>query len=338
MLKKWIGFTICILIVSSILGCSSVSEELERIDSLQFDDTKYDVETRYVMSRGNLARAGSVYYVNKGYLWYYDDETDTMGKLCGKAECMHDSMTCNAYTGARAVGGVQIYDGKLYFMRGNTIVCTDFAGNNLENVMMLPVGNATLSNPEWVIHRGELFFRKNEHIVDRANPRKDLKITRQQLGDYTNVESVFEVIDSTAWGDWMLRGDQMFIDLSYGAWGKREFYMYDLNTREIITLIDEKFNGYIVDYQVDDESFTFLGRTLDETYILKYDLKSKKNTKIFKRKESDMDFSSQMSNDGKWILIYDTQETMVKGQPTLYCDVYSIDYSKTPHNTCKIIV
>ena len=69
----------------------------------------YDVQKEYVHSGGNFAKNGSIYYVKVGtWLFYYDEVTSTSGKLCGKAECLHNDKQCNAYIGDGV--GLQVYD------------------------------------------------------------------------------------------------------------------------------------------------------------------------------------------------------------------------------------
>ena len=49
---------------------------------------------------------------------YYDDETKSEGILCGKPECTHEEMTCNAFI--QSPMGIQVYDHHLYWLSGAT--------------------------------------------------------------------------------------------------------------------------------------------------------------------------------------------------------------------------
>ena len=133
----------------------------------------------------------------------------------------------------------------------------------------------------------------------------------------------------------MIQDDKLFLDVSYGAWGKREFYMYDLEKGELTKLIDEKFNGYIEDYLVDEEGITFLGRTWDEHYVFRYSFIEKTKKEWF-RVKTELDTNSRLSTDGKYVIIYDTKNIKVEDTEKLCGKIFDIHNGKTPICTYEI--
>ena len=148
-------------------------------------------------------------------------------------------------------------------------------------------------------------------------------------------EVLIEIPDMRALDNWLIQDNKLFLDVSYGAWGKREFYMYDLEKGELTKLIDEKFNGYIADYLVDEEGITFLGRTWDQHYIFRYDFAEKTEEEWF-RVKTELDTNSRLSSDGKYVIIYDTENIKKDGKDVLCGKVYEVHNDKTPVGAYEI--
>ena len=100
---------------------------------------EYDAPPDYFESRERIAKKGTIYYIysySTMYLYYYDESTGVSGKLCGKAECMHDNTDCNAYMPFSM--NFQIYNGYIYWLEdGNALYRCDMTGNNREIVQYL---------------------------------------------------------------------------------------------------------------------------------------------------------------------------------------------------------
>lgn len=94
MLKKI--FVICIFLSLACCSCTQEGQE-----DIVFDD----VQSEYAMSNGSLCKEGTIYYATaNNRLFYYDEKTKTSGLLCGRADCSHDDMNCDAYIDSSGAG------------------------------------------------------------------------------------------------------------------------------------------------------------------------------------------------------------------------------------------
>ena len=71
----------------------------------QTDAVFEDAQSEYATSNGSLCKEGTVYYAAANHrLLYYDEATKTSGLLCGRADCSHDDMNCDAYIDSSGAG------------------------------------------------------------------------------------------------------------------------------------------------------------------------------------------------------------------------------------------
>ena len=171
-------------------GCSLGSEAFPQnlLRSQSFLE-EYDVQPEYVMSENTFYNDHSVYYTcMNDWLYYYDTKTGSGGKVCGKAECNHDTASCNAYLG-EGVSGVQVYDGKLYWLVLSfggvnetipEIYRSDPNGENRERYRVLE-GNASIGNCRFYIHRGSVYVGFVAGAVEAGDVENELRITRYSM-------------------------------------------------------------------------------------------------------------------------------------------------------------
>ncbi len=58
-----------------------------------------------------------IYFTHDSFIYYADNGLDTFIKLCGRADCTHNSEDCNAYV--KGAASLSFYRGYLYVMSGN---------------------------------------------------------------------------------------------------------------------------------------------------------------------------------------------------------------------------
>ena len=121
---------------------------------------------QYAESQGRVVKVDTVYYIysyDTRFLYYYDENSGVSGKLCGKAECLHEDTSCNAYLGFTM--NMQVYDGYIYWLEsGHMLYRADLAGNGRELVRDLQKEGAYY----FTIHRGYLYLREYRGEVQGA--------------------------------------------------------------------------------------------------------------------------------------------------------------------------
>jgi hypothetical protein len=156
MKRKLFAFLLVCLIM--LCGCHNKSEKLNKEDNVtQFADS-YDWvagESPVVDQRMGLKRAGvnnadyaispnGVYYIYKSmaqteaisysYVLYSDHDSDTVIKLCGRADCDHSNPDCNACISEG--NNIYYYEGYLYAVSGMGGSMEGFAGAGCKLIRM----------------------------------------------------------------------------------------------------------------------------------------------------------------------------------------------------------
>ncbi len=179
MRKVTVFFIFLFIVMNGGCGSEALSKNLLRSQSFL---EEYDVQPEYVMSENTFYNDHSVYYTcMNDWLYYYDTKTGSSGKVCGKAECNHDTDSCNAYLG-ELVSGIQVYDGKLYWTSGIVLYRSDLNGENRETYRVLEGSDATM-NYRFYIHRGSVYVSFITIGIEEGDTRNELRITRYSMED-----------------------------------------------------------------------------------------------------------------------------------------------------------
>lgn len=125
-MKKCIQFIIVLFFLTFVVGCST--QETVEVTETQIQYDWMVGESPISSQRTGLFRSGlcivdhevtssGTYFVYNDYILYSDDNSDSVIKLCGRADCTHNNTDCNAYI----EDGSQIscYEGYLYAVTGN---------------------------------------------------------------------------------------------------------------------------------------------------------------------------------------------------------------------------
>lgn len=172
-IKKWLGKSVS-CIHSAVTNPGFQTEEYL---------AQYDMKNEYTQAQGMIDKENGIYYfcpLGSVYVYYYDEETDTQGKLCAKPECTHEDASCNAYLGVSNIG-IQIYDHSLYWIQGGSLYRMDLNGENHEEVRTIDVLYGV--DPLFAVHRGFLYTFVLQNEVQQGDSEMTLWIRRYSLDD-----------------------------------------------------------------------------------------------------------------------------------------------------------
>lgn len=158
---------LCLLCLS---GCQTSNlppptdqDTADREFSDSFDAIGYDTESGIWFSDSILS-----YFDSGGYLYFYDDASRQVIRLCGKTNCSHDSPNCDAYFGDYIhAPTIQSYAGSVYLWRSvniagsgvtDELVCADPDGSGHKDLGQLITRDFPSFVSESVIYDGFLYF------------------------------------------------------------------------------------------------------------------------------------------------------------------------------------
>ncbi|MBQ7344911.1 MAG: hypothetical protein IJW45_02480 [Oscillospiraceae bacterium] len=185
-MKKRISYVLFLLLIVFLLGCQNEQIQPDVTRPKETEPTAtYDWmagESPVENVRMGVTRVGvnkvyhavsstGVYFMGKEskssdpYIWYVDNGTDTLVKLCGRPDCVHDSSDCNAYVYEGTL--LSYYEGHLYAVSGSNsdeeckLLRMDPDGSNRVTALDL-LSFAKENGGEWVtcemITEGYLLF------------------------------------------------------------------------------------------------------------------------------------------------------------------------------------
>ena len=188
------------------------------------------------------------------YIYYYDESSDSYGKLCGKAECTHDSKKCNAYIEVWK-STLQVYDGALYFIGdGGTLYRMELTGDAREEVMRLPAGNT--ANFKVVLHRGYVYYSEIKEVVEAGQSRYDYILRQARIGQADSSKVLIErkIDKGIPLEHWWIIGNTLYqyvadvFSLDNGVISA--FYQYDIKSGELKVLQDGETPWSMTSYLV----------------------------------------------------------------------------------------
>lgn len=114
------------------------------------------------------------YLQNEGLLYFFDNELGRMIVVCGKPECPHNDVDCNAWINSKLLS---YCDGKLYYAQGDAIHNSyiTLCSMNLDGTDHTDVQVIHISEPSWRVNcadpifvNGIVYFMERDHSVYRA--------------------------------------------------------------------------------------------------------------------------------------------------------------------------
>ena len=200
-----------------------------------------------------------VYYALMGkWILYYDVKSGISGKLCGKNECDHTTMQCNAFINWQ-MPTLQIYDRHLYWIEGGTLCRMELNGENRETVRKISVPRNNF-DPLFVIHRGYVYFGVSDTQVKEGTSSDHYTITRYELENAEKEgEILFEKDYNGSFVEWRLCGNTMyilvddFVSNEGTAIYNREFYRYTAQ-KGLEELWNKKEDEWsLIDFSISEE-------------------------------------------------------------------------------------
>lgn len=114
------------------------------------------------------------YLQNEGLLYFFDNELGRMIVVCGKPECPHNDVDCNAWINSKLLS---YYDGKLYYENGDAIHNSydTLCSMSLDGTDHTDVQVIQISEPNWRVNcadpifvNGIVYFMERDHSVYRV--------------------------------------------------------------------------------------------------------------------------------------------------------------------------
>ena len=181
MYKKILLLCLCLFLAA----CSNAPDPASSLLlDPQFDTEEFlpDYDFRNgVKKESRACESEDAYYLlsdNNLYLHYLDKDTGTSGVLCGKPECSHSSIECNAYLAGG--GNLMFYDGYVYWVQQGTLLYRMRPdGTERELVQSLRGG---ISNSVW-LHRGYVYAVQAVSRVVEGENQSLIRLTQAILGD-----------------------------------------------------------------------------------------------------------------------------------------------------------
>lgn len=237
----------------------------------------YDMDNRFLQAgtRGRLVETANAYYLVPSipYIMFVDKQSLLCGPLCGKPECAHNDIDCNAYIDAAFC--LSRYDGKLYFASGDTLYKMDLDGTNREQVLKFGqpsyindsggserVGSTV--NYKVSLHRGYIYRTWMEYVVNDGVPgvRMYAESIKTDSGERT------AIFDRTYPGNnavdtYQIRfsGNHLYMMLKKYTEETRtysfELYDWDSKTRRMTALADGDISAS--DFWVGDDGYIYIG-------------------------------------------------------------------------------
>lgn len=133
---------------------------------------------------------------NTQLIVYTDKATGISLPLCGKPECLHNDVTCNASAGPLGIAGLAVYDGKLYWgLCGNSVIQRmnlDGTGRETVCATSLNFRENMNANPMVMFHRGYYYMAGTKHQLIINGKAASLVTVRAQPLDGGDSVTILE--------------------------------------------------------------------------------------------------------------------------------------------------
>lgn len=290
---------ICIVLILTLFcGCTATSDsqsesEMNLLLNEKFDTEEelpaYDMQNQYARFRVACESEKGYYFKTdrSSFLYFYDKESEVVGKLCGRLECSHDSPSCNAYIFDRC--GICYYENKIYFRELDEklrpiLYAMDPDGTNLHKIQILK-SDLDGTNPMMRIHRGYIYTAviKNE-VKDGENSSRVI-VQREILGQEGAQPVVIyeEKLETSGYIDFYLQaeGNRLYLliyNQNTNSEARLTVYVYDTKTGKLDVVGEETYKDvFVSDFLVQGHTaYIALYKGEDIGYLLSCDLKEKK--------------------------------------------------------------
>lgn len=144
------------------------------------------------------------YYVqNEGLLYFFDNALGKMIVVCGKPECPHNDVDCNAWINSKLLS---YYNGKLYYAQGDSIHNSyiTLCSMNLDGTDHTDVQVIQMAEPGWRVNcaapifvNGVIYFMEPDHSIYRVGLGQDVKNAVMLISSEQE-----KMLDTSGWKFW----------------------------------------------------------------------------------------------------------------------------------------
>jgi hypothetical protein len=340
-------FTVFIAAVILIYVFSHKNKEAEiaiNYDKLNVGETEGDDTSQNYWNTDEshmVAAAENGYYfmTNTGsYIMYFDIESNEVIPVCAKADCAHNTESCNAYVGdEKKVSGIYYYQGYLYYMpvKNGMAVLTrmDASGGDRKEIAEL-IPNEGNNNFIQLMFHGDCVYvydclshihsneEYTEHIwevsLNDGSKRSIYEITGVNL-TVKNVKSFGDKLFFMVQQSWEEKKDD---EIGIACAKSLGVFAYDYNTDTVETISENNINDY---YIVPEENRFYYFVTGSGLYVS--DL-SAGAEKLLMKSTDTMDMCN-LSYDGKYLYVTNAKWmsylTFVLDRDETKCMVMTLD-------------
>ncbi len=268
-----------------VTACSKVKKN--NMDTSSLDGYQFDYDNNgYFEGDGVIAKGtNGYYYIDGGFINYYDNQKQTNVKLCSKANCNHNNSECMAY--AMDIYSIYMYNGYIYGVttsenESNTyaLLRMDIDGGNRFVIGKIESKGET---PKLVFAGNYTYYTISDNVVDDTEHMA--AIYRMSLTDGT-LEAAYETTGvNMVIGGVKAYGEQVYFlikKLVVNEKGEHSLkgdglFVIDVSTNESRKLLEQSIQSYSFDIENNSLYYYVID---DGAYRYKFDDKS--NTRIFK--------------------------------------------------------
>lgn len=143
------------------------------------------------------------YLQNEGLLYFFDNTLGKMIVVCGKPECPHNDVDCNAWINSKLLS---YYDGKLYYAQGDVVHNSyiTLCSMNLDGTGHKDIQVIQIAEPGWRINcaapifvNGVVYFMEPDHSIYRVRLEQKVENAIMLIGGEQE-----NTLDTSRWKFW----------------------------------------------------------------------------------------------------------------------------------------
>ena len=318
-MKRLLAPLLCLLLLTACTqqeptvdtATSSVTKNPTEVPSALADE---NADNNYLVNNNFQFMTESdstIYKIVIDRIYYYDKASGISGPICGKPDCDHTGMDCDAYIGTGRA--IQYYNNSLYFVSCDyNIFPAEFwlwkanvNGQNREKIKLLDAKGLLIPNQpqNFFIHRGQLFLFCLTNIVENGVPMMRAAILSSPLDDSQEFTTLWEEkSESVLHYTYRFSDQYVYVGSTYNG---RTVHIFRINFLDGSTesLFSEDGQGYLYgEIHLTKQNELYLsGATETTVYVWKIENGQKVNTITI---ESDSEYPPKIL-DG---LVIDTRQ------------------------------
>ena len=318
-MKRLLALLLCLLLLTACTqqeptvdtATSSVTKNPTEVPSALADE---NADNNYLVNNNFQFMTESdstIYKIVIDRIYYYDKASGISGPICGKPDCDHTGMDCDAYIGTGRA--IQYYNNSLYFVSCDYNIFpaefwlwkADVNGQNREKIKLLDAKGLLIPNQpqNFFIHRGQLFLFCLTNIVENGVPMMRAAILSSPLDDSQEFTTLWEEkSESVLHYTYRFSDQYVYVGSTYNG---RTVHIFRINFLDGSTesLFSEDGQGYLYgEIHLTKQNELYLpGATETTVYVWKIENGQKVNTITI---ESDSEYPPKIL-DG---LVIDTRQ------------------------------